>query len=161
MPIASLTDLLIHTLRDVAQGERLLARAFPKIASHLSDPALRAAVAAQGQQALRHLDRAETTLHALSHPPRRARCDTVACLIDEAEALMAKVDGPAAMDVGLTAVCRAIKRYEIARYEAMQLWASRLGLDDAAAQIEASLGEKRAADEGMVRAMTDATDAAA
>jgi ferritin-like metal-binding protein YciE len=162
MAITNLNDLFLHTLRDVAHAEKQLQKALPKIAREAADPALKQMLERQATEVGAQTARLDAIFAELGESTRGVRCDAIAGLIDEAEALMAKVEDPPTMDLGLAAICRAVKHYEIARYDALAGWADALGLSEAAALLRETLREEEAADAALAaRAAADPKAAAA
>jgi ferritin-like metal-binding protein YciE len=54
--------------------------------------------------------------------------------------------GLPAHDAGLLAAAQAVEHYEMSRYGTLRTWAEELGMDDAAALLQATLNEEKATD---------------
>ncbi len=59
---------------------------------------------------------------------------------------MKEFKGMPALDAGLLAAAQAVEHYEICRYGTLRTWAKELGLEDAAALLQATLDEEMATD---------------
>ena len=62
---------------------------------------------------------------------------------------MEEYKGSPALDAGLLAAAQAVEHYEITRYGTLRTWAEELGLSDAAALLQQTLGEEEATDDAL------------
>ena len=67
-------------------------------------------------------------------------------LIKEGEGIMEECEDGSMMDAGIIGAGQKIEHYEIASYGTLRTFAETLGLEDAAALLEETLEEEKAAD---------------
>lgn len=149
MEIKTLSDLFLHTLKDVLYAERKILKVLPKMERKATDPKLAAAFASHREETENHIVRLEDVFDSLDKPARGAKCDAMVGLIDEADELMADVSDPETMDAALISLAQAVEHYEIARYGTLVSWAVQLGHTEAAELLKKTLDEEYGADKAL------------
>lgn len=149
MAITSLSDLFLHTLKDVLYAERKTLKALPKIERKATDPKLKHAFASHREATETHIIRLEDVFEHLGKAARGAKCDAMVGLIDEAESLIEEIDDDGTMDAALISLGQAIEHYEIARYGTLVSWAKQLGHAHAAHLLQETLQEEQDADRAL------------
>jgi ferritin-like metal-binding protein YciE len=147
MSVSSLSDLFHDTLRDVYWAEKHLVKTLPKMAKAAEDPALAEAILAHRAETEVHVERLEQIFGMIDKAPRGKKCEAMVGLSAEGDHVLEEVDEGSVRDVGIIGAAQAVEHYEIARYGTLAAWARQMGLEDAAALLEETLAEEKAADE--------------
>ena len=87
--------------------------------------------------------------------PGGKTCPAIDGILEEGEEILSEYEGTPALDAGLIAAAQAVEHYEITRYGTLKRWAEVLGLQDAAALLDATLQEEIETDETLT-ALADA-----
>ncbi len=161
MTIATLSDLFLHTLKDVLYAERTVLKALPRMERKATDPQLKAALSAHRDATEGHVVRLEEVFDLLGKPARGAKCDAMVGLVEEAEGQMAEIEDPETMDAALIALAQAVGHYEIARYGTLVAWAKELAHVEAAMRLKATLDEEYGADKALSKLAEKRLNAAA
>jgi ferritin-like metal-binding protein YciE len=161
MPIETLNDLFVHTLKDVLYAERRILKALPGMERKSSDARLKATLSAHRDETEAQILRLEEVFESLGKPARGAKCDAMVGLIDEAEGLMAEIDDPETMDAAIISLAQAVEHYEIARYGTLVAWAKQLGMPKIAALLKTTLDQEYGADKALSKLAEERLNAAA
>ena len=86
-------------------------------------------------------------MEGLGEKVRGKHCDGLAGIIEEGKAVMGEDFDEATMDACLIASGQRAEHYEIAAYGTLVAWAEAMGHTDAAALLQETLDEEKAADE--------------
>jgi ferritin-like metal-binding protein YciE len=141
-------DALFHdTLKDIYFAEKKILTALPKMAKAAQAEELRAAFEKHESETEGHVERLEQVFELIGKKPQGKTCEAILGLIEEGQEIMKEYKGSPALDSGLLAAAQAVEHYEISRYGTLKTWAEELGLDQAAALLEATLQEEKATDE--------------
>lgn len=141
-----LKDLFIDQLEDLYDAEKRLTGALPKMAEAAHSSDLAAAFQEHLSQTQGHVDRLETIFKQMGKRPERETCEAMKGLIKEGEEMVkAKGDG-AVKDAALIAAAQRVEHYEIAAYGTARNFAQRLGNQDAAKLLQATLDEEKNTD---------------
>jgi ferritin-like metal-binding protein YciE len=141
-------DALFHdTLKDIYFAEKKILTALPKMAKAAQAEELRAAFEKHESETEGHVERLEQVFELIGKKPQGKTCEAILGLIGEGQEIMKEYKGSPALDSGLLAAAQAVEHYEISRYGTLKTWAEELGLDQAAALLEATLQEEKATDE--------------
>ena len=143
----TLYDAFLDELRDAYDAEKQLLKALPKLAKAASSDELRTAFQTHLDETRTHVTRLEEVFAAIGQKPRAKHCDGIAGIIEEGKAIMAEEFDEATMDACLVAAGQRAEHYEMAAYGTLIAWASALGLTEAAALLEETLNEEKAADQ--------------
>jgi len=68
-------------------------------------------------------------------------------LLEEGKDLMEEMAGSSALDAALIAAAQKVEHYEIASYGTLRAWAEKMGHDEAAEFLAATLDEEKVANE--------------
>ncbi len=151
MKIENLTDLFHHELKDLWSAEDQIAKALPKMIDAATDKELQKALSDHLKQTRQQKKRIEAICEAQGWGPRGHRCAGMEGLIKEGEDLI-KDDLPAeVMDAAIIGAAQRVEHYEIAAYGTARTHAEKLGLRDAADQLQVTLDEEGEADRLMTR----------
>jgi ferritin-like metal-binding protein YciE len=143
----SLKDLLVEEIKDLYSAENQLLKALPKMAEAATNPDLKAGFTEHLQQTRGHVGRLEKAGELLGESPKGKTCKAMEGLVEEgAEAI--ETDAPDAIrDANLIGAAQRVEHYEIAAYGTANAFAEKLGLDDVAQLLQATLDEETATDE--------------
>ena len=146
----TLKDLLLDELRDLYDGEQQLAKAMPELAAAAQSDGLRAALESHLEETRNHVKRLEDIFALLGARPSGKHCDGIAGIVKEGARIIAnhELDG-AIKDAALIAGAQKAEHYEMAGYGTVAAWARTLGLTEAAASLEQTLDEEKAADQAL------------
>ncbi len=147
MSLQSLSDLFVHELRDVLDAEKRILKALPKMAKAASSEDLKAAFEEHREETEKQVERLETIFGQLGKPVRAKKCLAMTGIIEESTELMKEDADEQVMDAALIGAAQKVEHYEIATYGTLATYAKQLGMDDAAALLEETLEEEKAADE--------------
>jgi ferritin-like metal-binding protein YciE len=142
-----LDELFHDTLKDIYFAEKKILTALPKMAKAAQSEELRAAFEKHESETEGHVERLEQVFEMIGKKPQGKTCEAIVGLIDEGQEIMKEYKGSPALDAGLLAGAQAVEHYETSRYGTLKTWAEELGLDQAAALLEATLEEEKATDE--------------
>jgi len=145
----TLNDLFLDTVKDIYFAEKQVLKALPKMARAAQSPDLKAAFEKHKIETEGHLERLTQVFELLGKPARGKTCEAIQGILAEGEEIMEEFKGSPALDAGLISSAQAVEHYEITRYGTLKTWALQLGMKDAAALFEATLGEESATDEAL------------
>jgi ferritin-like metal-binding protein YciE len=140
----SLKELLIDELKDLHSAETQLVKALPKMAKAASSDELKSGFTEHLDQTRGHVDRLEQALKFLNAPAKGKTCHAMKGLIEEgAEAI--DTDAPDAIrDANLIGAAQRVEHYEIAAYGTARAFAEKLGENEVAGLLQATLDEEGA-----------------
>jgi ferritin-like metal-binding protein YciE len=143
----TLHDAFLDELRDAYDAEKQLTQALPKMAKAATSPVLRDAFQAHLEETRGHVDRLEQVMEGLGEKVRGKHCDGIEGIIKEGKSVMEEDFDETTMDACLIAAGQRAEHYEMAAYGTLVAWARAMGHDDAAAVLQETLDEEKAADE--------------
>jgi ferritin-like metal-binding protein YciE len=146
MPRASLHDLFINELRDLYSGEAQLLKTLPRLARAADAKELRAAFDEHLAVTRGQVERLDALLAGLGEKTRGTKCQTMACLIDEAKEALGRDAHPVVRDVALIAVGQKVAHIGMAGYECARTYARLLGDGEAADHLQDAMDEEAEAD---------------
>lgn len=146
-----LNDLFYEMLRDIYYAEKQILRALPKMAKAAQSPDLRRAFEKHLDQTETQIDRLDQVFEMIGKAARGKTCEAIVGIIDEGKEVIEEFGGTDALDPGLIAGAQAVEHYEISRYGTLKSFAQRLGLNDAAKLLDATLAEEKQTDELLSR----------
>lgn len=146
-----LNDLFYEMLRDIYYAEKQILRALPKMAKAAQSPDLRRAFEKHLDQTETQVDRLDQVFEMIGKAARGKTCEAIVGIIDEGKEVIEEFGGTDALDPGLIAGAQAVEHYEISRYGTLKSFAQRLGLNDAAKLLDATLAEEKQTDELLSR----------
>jgi ferritin-like metal-binding protein YciE len=143
----TLHDAFIDELRDTYDAERQLTKALPKLAKAATSPQLREAFETHLEETQGQIERLEQVFEQLDEKVKGKHCDGIAGIIEEGKSIMEEDFDDATIDACLIAAGQRAEHYEMAAYGTLVAWARLLGHTDAAALLQETLDEEKAADE--------------
>lgn len=142
----TLEALFETTLRDVYFAEKAILKALPKMAKKASSEDLAAAFKSHLEQTEGQVERLEEIFRILGKAARGKKCPAIEGLVEEADEIIKEAKDDAVRDAGMLSAAQAVEHYEIARYGTLKAWAQKLGRDDVAELLDATLEEEKATD---------------
>lgn len=146
MKIENLSDLFVHTVKDIYFAERQILKALPKMVKAADSRELAKVFESHLEETKEQVVRLEKVFKLLGKKPEGEECPAIAGIIEEAEELMVEIKDPDTRDAAMIAAAQAVEHYEITRYGTLVSWAKLLDLPDAAKLLSATLKEEHAAD---------------
>jgi ferritin-like metal-binding protein YciE len=143
----TLHELLVDEMKDLYNAEKQLVKALPKMAKAATHDDLREAFEVHLEETRAHVTRLEEAFAAVDEPVKSKPCPGMAGIIEEGNDLMQEDAEASVLDAGLIAAAQRVEHYEIGAYGTCVAWAKLLGHDEAAALLEQTLEEEKAADE--------------
>lgn len=142
----SLDQLFEETLRDIYYAEKAILKNLPKMARKASSEELASAFQDHVQQTEAQVERLEEVFQMLGKSARAKRCPAIDGIMEEGGEIMQEAEDDTVRDAGMLAVAQAVEHYEISRYCTLAAWAEKLGMDDAAKLLRATLKEEKDTD---------------
>jgi ferritin-like metal-binding protein YciE len=146
MPIKSLTEMFVHTLKDIHFAENKILKTLPGIIQKTQNPELADALTTHLAETVTQVERIKHVFAMLKENPTAEECPAINGILEEGRSLMAKVTEPSLKDIAIVASSQAVEHYEIVRYRSLVMWAGALGLEEIAKLMQLSLNEETAAD---------------
>jgi len=140
----TLHDAFIDELRDTYDAERQLTKALAKLAKAATAPQLRDAFETHLEETQSQIDRLEQVFERVDEKVRGKHCDGIAGIIEEGQSIMEE-------DACLIAAGQRAEHYEMAAYGTLVAWAKSMGHTEAAALLQKTLDEEKAADAKLSR----------
>jgi ferritin-like metal-binding protein YciE len=156
-----LTDLFLHTVKDVYFAEHSITKALPKMAKAAHDPLLKKAFEKHLDQTNGHIERLDRVFKLINTKPQSVPCEAIKGILKEGDEIVEEFSGSLALDAGLIAAAQAVEHYEIARYGALKCWAGELGMNDAVALLNETLEEEKATDVALSKLAESSVNVAA
>ena len=144
--IKSMTDLFVHTLRDIYYAEKQIVQALPEMIEKSTDAQLRQGFQSHLRETENHVKRLEKVFQLHGKEAKGVDCPAIDGIIEEANDVAGEVADKAVLDAALIAAAQAVEHYEITRYGALIAWAKQLGRNDCARILEQTLQEEKATD---------------
>lgn len=123
----SLSDLYLHTLRDIHSAEDQITSALPKMAEAATHPELRQAFENHVVQSKEHMKRVEEIASALGKSAKGQKCKGMQGLIEEGKEILKMSGEPDVKDAALIGAAQRVEHYEIAAYGCAKTYARLLG----------------------------------
>jgi ferritin-like metal-binding protein YciE len=143
----TLHDAFVDELRDAYDAEKQVLKALPKMIRAATSSALRTAFESHLAETRMQVQRLEQVFAGLGEKVRGKHCDGVAGIIEEGKSVMEEDFDEPTMDATLVAAAQRVEHYEMAAYGTLVAWATAMGHADAAALLEETLDEEKAADQ--------------
>lgn len=151
MKLETLNDLFHHEIKDLYSAETQIIDALPKMIDATSDEKLRTALEEHLEVTKKQKQRLEGICDDENCDPSGHECKGMKGLIEEGEELLEEDASPDVLDAGIIAAAQRIEHYEIAGYGSARTYARKLGKDDAAKKLQATLDEESEADERLTK----------
>jgi ferritin-like metal-binding protein YciE len=147
MSVESLEKLLVHELKDLYSAEKQILKALPKMAKAATNPELRQAFEKHLKQTEEQVRRIEKIFDSLEGSPAGKRCKGMEGLVEEGKEILEEEMPDDLRDAALIGAAQKVEHYEIASYGTARAFAERLGLNEAARLLQATLDEEGATDQ--------------
>jgi ferritin-like metal-binding protein YciE len=157
----TLDDLFYDTLKDIYYAERQILKALPKMARAAKAPELKTAFEKHREQTEGHVERLQQVFEIIGKRAQGKTCEAIQGIIAEGEEIIEEFKGTVALDAGLISSAQAVEHYEITRYGTLKAWAEKLGKNDAAKLLDATLKEESQTDETLTALARTAVNSAA
>lgn len=141
-----LHDLFVDGLKDIYWAEKELTKALPKMIKNASSDSLVEALKSHLEETKMQITRLEDVFSTIGEKVSAKKCEAMAGLTKEAEAIMEDTEHGVVRDAGIISGAQKIEHYEIATYGTLASFARVLGEDEAASLLEETLNEEKAAD---------------
>ncbi|MFW6089878.1 MAG: ferritin-like domain-containing protein [Gemmatimonadota bacterium] len=146
MNIENLKDLFQHELKDLWSAEDQLTKALPKMIDAASNKELMTALSDHLKDTRAQKKRVERIAEQFGWGAQGHRCKGMEGLIAEGEDLLKKDLPTDVRDAAIIGAAQRVEHYEIAAYGTAREHAEKLGLQDAADELQITLEEEGAAD---------------
>jgi ferritin-like metal-binding protein YciE len=144
--IKTMNDLYVHQLQDIYYAEKQILKSLPDMIGKVTDRDLKSGLQKHLQETENHVARLEQVFKLHDLKPKAVDCPAIDGIIDEADEVSGEVEDKEVLDAAIIASAQAVEHYEITRYGTLIAWARQLGRDDAAAILQKTLDEEKAAD---------------
>jgi ferritin-like metal-binding protein YciE len=143
-----LKQLFVEELKDIYWAEKHLIKALPKLKKAATSNELANAFEQHLAITENQVGRVEQVFELLEMSPRAKKCEAMAGLVMEAQAVIEDTDkGSATRDVALIIAGQKVEHYEIATYGSLAQLARTMGRDDIATLMQQTLDEEKQADQ--------------
>lgn len=139
----TLSDIFLHTLKDVYYAENAIVKALPNVAKAAQDTKLKEAVNKHLEETKGQIESLKKVFKSIGKSAEGEKCDAIEGLIKETDGLIKEASGTA-LNAGLLAACQAVEHYEISRYGSLREWAKQLGHDEAHTLLSEILDQEKA-----------------
>jgi ferritin-like metal-binding protein YciE len=146
MKIENLSDLFLHTVKDIYFAENQIVKALPKMVKAADSKELARAFEAHLEETKEQITRLEQVFELLGKEPVGEKCPAIEGILKEGEELMKEIKDPDTRDAAMIAAAQAVEHYEITRYGTLVSWGALLGLPEAVKLLSVSLKEEHGAD---------------
>ncbi len=151
MKIENLSDLFVHTLKDIYYAEKQILKALPKMIMAADAKELARALEAHLEETKGQVTRLEEVFKLLGKKAEGEKCPAIEGILKEGEELMQEIKDPDTRDAAMIAAGQAVEHYEITRYGTLVSWAGLLDLPEAAKLLSATLKEEHNADSKLTK----------
>jgi ferritin-like metal-binding protein YciE len=146
MKIENLSDLFLHTVKDIYFAENQIVKALPKMVKAADSKELARAFETHLEETKEQITRLEQVFELLGKEPVGEKCPAIEGILKEGEELMKEIKDPDTRDAAMIAAAQAVEHYEITRYGTLVSWGALLGLPEAVKLLSVSLKEEHGAD---------------
>lgn len=146
MHSSQLMKLFENELKDIYWAEKALTAAIPKMIKKATSDELIAALETHLEETNEQIKQVEEVFKSINMKPVGKKCEAMAGLMKEAEAIIDECEPGAMCDAGIIAGAQKIEHYEIASYGTMRQFAETLALPEAAKLLEQILEQEKEAD---------------
>jgi ferritin-like metal-binding protein YciE len=145
--LATLYDLYIHELQDLHSAESQIRTSWPEMIKSAHSADLKTALKNHLEVTRDHIDRLNQILKKHGERREQDRCEGMEGLLSECENMIDMDAGEIVYDLGIISACQRVEHYEIAGYGTARAYAERLGEEEDAALLAATLEEEGSADD--------------
>ena len=143
----TLSDLFLHTLKDIYWAEKQILKNLPKMAKATDSEELKAAFEKHRGETEVQIERLEHVFQIVGKRAQGVPCEAMQGILEENKEALEDFDGSEALDAAILAGAQAVEHYEITRYGTLATWAMELGMKDAAKLLHDTLLEEKKTDE--------------
>ena len=161
MKMRTLSDLLIHELKDLYSAEKQLTKALPKLVKAATHEELKKALANHLEETERQVERLDEIFGQLDASPRGPKCAAMEGLVEEGKKILEEEMDDDVRDAAIIAAAQRVEHYEIAGYGCARTFAQQLGHDKVAELLQETLDEEKAADEKLTEIALQSVNEAA
>ena len=154
MKMESLHDLYLSELSDLYSAEKQIVKALPKMIAKTESPELRQALEDHLEETKGHVERLEQVFEMHGESPKRQKCKGMEGVLAEGDEMVGHDATPAVRDAAIISAGQRVEHYEMAAYGTVRTYAEQLGHGKAAAVLQKTLDEERAADEKLTSIAT-------
>lgn len=147
MPINTMNDLFVATLKDIYGAEKAILKAMPAMVRKARTGELKSALETHKEETEGQIERLEQVFEMLDLSPRAKKCEAMEGIIREAKENMQEIEEDEVLDSGIIGSAQTVEHYEICRYGTLIEWAKDLGLDEAASLLGQNLAQEKKTDE--------------
>lgn len=147
MKSSQLMHLFEESLKDIYWAEKAIVKAIPRMIEKATDEDLAWALTKHLSETETHITRAEEIFELLNVQPEAKKCEAMAGLLRELDAITDTCEEGAMRDAGIIAAAQKIEHYEIATYGTLRQFAVTLKLSELVDLVDLTLHEEKAADE--------------
>lgn len=151
MPIKTMDELFVATLKDIYYAENQILKALPGMVKKANDSELKKALEAHRKETEGQVERLVQVFKMLDEPARGKKCEAIEGIIAEAKKHMEEIENDQVLDAGMISSAQAVEHYEICRYGTLIEWAKDLGHNDAIKLLQQTLDEEKNADKLLSR----------
>ena len=142
----TLSELLVHELKDLYDAEHQLTKALPKMIDATKSSELKTAFKDHLKETQTHIERLELVFEQLGEKPARTTCDGMKGLLKEGEMILEEEMDPVVRDAALIGAAQRVEHYEMAGYGTARTFAMVLGHHDAAHLLQQTLDNEEVTD---------------
>jgi len=143
----TLKDLFLTNLADIYDAEQQFVHALARMEETVTCAHLKKSILKHLRETEAHVTKVEQVFIAFSEKPRTRRCQVLAGLLHETDAIAAVFRDSLTINAALICIAQKIEHYEIASYGCLSEWASMLGNQEAANLLKEILEEEKEANE--------------
>jgi len=147
MKVENLSDLFVHTLKDIYFAENQIIKALPKMAKAADSKELARAFDNHLEETKEQVARLDQIFKLLGKRAEGEKCPAIEGILKEGEDLMKHIKDPDTRDAAMLAAAQAVEHYEITRYGTLIAWGELLDLPDAVKLLSITLKEEYGADD--------------
>ena len=149
--IKSMSDLFVHTLRDIYYAENQIVNSLPTMIEKADDASLKQAFQTHLGEKKNHVKRLEQVFQLAGTAAKGVDCPAIDGIIEEAEDIIGDTEDKQVLNAALAAAAQAVEHYEMTRYGTLIAWAEQLGLSDAVSLLKKTLEEEKNADKKLTQ----------
>lgn len=142
MRLRSLKDLYVYELRDLYDAQDRLSEMLPLLQDKASGAAVKEAIHVYANTARPQLERVHKLLKDLGRSPEGSTCEAMRGLVDEGGNILKATGDESTIDAALIACCNRVQHYLMAGYGCARAYASQLGLEDHARELQRTLEDQ-------------------
>jgi ferritin-like metal-binding protein YciE len=146
MPVKSMEDLFVATLKDIYYAEKQILKALPSMVKKANGQELKKALETHRKETEGQVERLDQVFKLLDVSARGKKCAAIEGIIDEAKEHMEEIEEKQVLDAGMISSAQAVEHYEICRYGTLIEWANDLGHNEVINLLQQNLEEEKNAD---------------